>query len=94
MGNAHRSGSVSYASKEKQMAAYDALPKSMREALANSPFNWAAYPIKQRFERGALNAKTWVGLIAQWDAEQIAKDRTRVWGLEPSPKGRRAAKRT
>lgn len=92
MTNVHRSGSVSYASKEKQMAAYDALPRSMREALANSAFNWAAYPIRQRFERGQITAKTWVGLIEKWDRDQIAKDRTKVWGLAPEPRGRRAVR--
>ncbi len=88
-----KSGSVSYASKDKQMAAYDALPKSIREAMANAAFNWAPYPVKQRFERLGRGAPYWVEIIKRWDAEQIAKDRTRVWGLPPEPNGRRAVRR-
>lgn len=81
MSNANfRASGVSYASNEKQMAAYDALPRSIREALANAAFDWAAYPVKQRFERGKMTAKEWVKHIAKWDREQIKKDRTRVWG--------------
>ncbi len=74
------------------MAAYDALPKSIREALANAAFAWAPYPIKYRFERGTKPAKEWVKLIAKWDRDQIAKDRTRVWGLPPEPRGQRAVR--
>jgi hypothetical protein len=88
-----RSGSVSYASKDKQMAAYDKLPPTIRQALANAAFNWASYPLHQRFQRGSRTAKEWAKLIAKWDADQIAKDRTRVWGIEPEPRGSRHGRR-
>src|SRR4051812_6495173 len=82
MSNANfRTGSVSYASKKTQMAAYDSLPRSIREALANAVFSWAPYPIKRSFERGKRTAKEWTKLIARWDQEQIQKDRGRVWGV-------------
>jgi hypothetical protein len=94
-GNARfRSGGVSYASKDKQMAAFDALPKSIREALAGAAFDWAPYPVKLRFERGTKSSKEWVKLIAKWDRDQITKDAKRVWGIEPEPRGKRAEMRS
>jgi hypothetical protein len=81
MSNAGTGGRPSYASLEKQMAAYDALPRSMREALAGAAFNWAAYPIKQQFEREEASAKDWVRRICQADQQQIERDRLRVWRI-------------
>ena len=70
MSNANfQAGRPSYASLENQMAAYDALPRSIREALATAAFDWAAYPIKRRFESGNLSAKDWVKFIRKWDHE-------------------------
>lgn len=73
------SGSYSYASKDKQWAAYDSLPPSIRRALQDAAFNYAAYPIKRRFEAGSNTAKDFVKKIAQWDRDQIKRDRKRVW---------------
>lgn len=74
-------GSASYASRENQMKAYDRLPRSVRSALQNASFDWAAYPIRRWFEGGRYTAKELVRLIQKWDADQIKKDRTRVWKL-------------
>ena len=63
------------------MAAYDALPPAIREALGNAAFSWAPYPIYQRFRRGGLRADVYAKVNAQWDRNQIAKDRKRVWGI-------------
>lgn len=57
-GNAgFKSGSGSYASRDKQMDAYDRLPASVRAALANAAFDWAPYPIRRWFESGRMTAK-------------------------------------
>jgi uncharacterized protein DUF6525 len=74
-------GRASYASLENQMAAFDRLPRSVREALANAAFDWAAYPIRSRFESGRMSAKAIVQAIGQWDRKQIDKDRKKVWGI-------------
>jgi hypothetical protein len=87
-----KSSGKSYASKEKQMAAYGQLPRSIRATLANAAFDWAAYPIHHRFERGQRTAKEYVAMIKKWDRNQIAKDKaceSRI-GLEPR-RQRRAA---
>jgi hypothetical protein len=76
--NAHRSGSVSRASKANQWQAYDRLPPSVRAALQNSTFDWAPYPIHRAFENGQRTAKETVRAIAKWDAAQIKRDRKRV----------------
>lgn len=84
------SGAASYASREKQMAAYDRLPPSIRVALANAAFDWAPYPIRKWFESGRRTAKQLVGDVAKWDREQIAKDRKRVWGIVDQPAPQKA----
>jgi hypothetical protein len=76
-------GRPSYASTEKEMAAFDRLPRSVRAALADAAFNWAAYPIRRWFEAGCYSAKALVKQIDAWDRKQIARDRTRVWGIKP-----------
>lgn len=82
MSNATGSGAPSYASREAQMKAYDSLPRVIREALANAAFDWAPYPIARRFNRATRHdmAKRLAADIARWDADQVAKDRVRVWG--------------
>jgi hypothetical protein len=80
MGNFHKADSVSRASKANQWAAYDRLPPSVRAALQNAAFDWAAYPIHRDFERGVRTAKETVKAIREWDRKQITKDRKRVWG--------------
>jgi hypothetical protein len=93
MSNANfKSGSLSHASKQAQMDAYDALPRSVREALANAAFAWAPYPVHTRFQRGQRSAKELVKDIHRWDRDQIAKDRTRVWGLPPLSRGSRGVR--
>lgn len=78
-GNCSSGGTPSYASIEKQMAAYDALPKSVRAELANGYENWAAYPIRQRWERGQFKSvEVLVRAIERWNADQLARDRKLV----------------
>ena len=72
--NSARRGRGSTASLGKQMAAYDALPAAIREALANAAYPYASYPIWPRFRRGDGSAKFWVNLISHWDAVQIASE--------------------
>ena len=85
-----RASGVSYASNEKQMDAYDRLPPSVRAALANAAFDWAAFPLRRRFERGQYTVAELVKKIDNWDRDQIAKDRPRVWGLPTEARRRRA----
>ena len=73
--NSTRRGRGSTASLGKQMAAYDALPASIRQALAAYPY--APYPIWLRFKRGNGSARFWVTLISHWDAVQIASETRR-----------------
>lgn len=82
-------GRPSYASLDKQFAAYDRLPRSVRAALAGALFDWAAYPIWQRFERGSVTAKQLVKNIANWDAQQAARDQSCVWNIKPERAVRR-----
>ena len=72
--NSTRRGRGSTASLGKQMAAYDALPASICEALANAAYPYAPYPIWLRFKRGNGSARFWVTLISHWDAVQIASE--------------------
>jgi hypothetical protein len=91
MSNAGFTGErASYASTEKQMAAFDRLPCSVRAALADAAFNWAAYTLHRQFEAGGYSVKDLIKQIDAWDRKQIARDRTRVWGVEPArlPKAR------
>jgi Family of unknown function (DUF6525) len=76
-----KSGSYSYASEDSQWRAYERLPPSVRLALQEAAFDWAAYPIWRAFEAGRYkSAKELVRKIKEWDAKQIKKDRKRVWG--------------
>jgi hypothetical protein len=69
-----KTGNYSYAKKETQWKAYESLPPSVRAALQQAAFDWAAYPIWRRFEGGKIGAKDLVKAISQWDAEQIKRD--------------------
>lgn len=75
----------SYRSKrENRMAAYDKLPPTARQALANAAFSWAPQPIRTRWNKGVKgyrNGQEIAAQVALWDAEKIAKDRRRVWGI-------------
>lgn len=82
MGNS--SGSYR-SSRENSLAAFDKLPPSAREALANAAFDWAPQPIVTSWRRGVTGMKTGKEIaarVAEWDAQQIAKDRSRVWGIK------------
>ena len=69
-----RTASYSTASKDKQWAAFEALPKSAREALANAAFDWAPYPINRDWQAGRWKtAKALCTTIAQWDQKQMRK---------------------
>jgi len=71
-------GRVSTAPNEKQMAAYDALPKSVRETLANALFDWPAYPIRKSWERGYYKtAKELSQRIRQWDKNELKRSKTK-----------------
>lgn len=76
MGNHGKGGGASYASRDRQMAAFDRLPRSIRMALANAYEDWAAFPIQRRWEQGVYaNAKALIKTIAQWDETQRQRDR-------------------
>lgn len=74
MSNGDRRSRGSSASLEKQMAAYDRLPKSVRQALQDSVANWAAYPIRMWWERGDFyDAASLVRRIETWNAHRLEK---------------------
>ena len=61
------------------------LPPSARQALYDAAFDWAAGWVYTRWKRGTPGFKTGpevAARIAEADAQQIAKDRRRVWGIE------------
>ena len=70
-----KTGRYSYASLESQWKAYERLPPSVRKALQEAAFDWAAYPIWRRFETGKVSSKELVKAIAQWDANQIKRSK-------------------
>jgi hypothetical protein len=67
------------------MRAYDKLPPAARKALADAAFNWAPQPIVTKWNRGYVGYKTGPDIarkVVEWDADRIAKDRSRVWGVK------------
>lgn len=73
-----RSGSVSTASNESQMAAFDKLPASAREAFRDALFNWATYPVWRRWERGEYKTgKELAKAVRSWDAKQLKREAAR-----------------
>jgi hypothetical protein len=52
---------------------FDELPRSAREALANSVEDWAAQPLLKLHVRRGLNAKQLVAKVADWDRKELAK---------------------
>jgi len=88
MGNS--SGSY-YTTPTLSMKAYDKLPPAARKALADAAFCWAVQPILTRWNKGRPGFKTGHDIarkVAEWDADLIAKDRSRVWGIKDQPKRR------
>lgn len=72
-------GTPSYASNDKQMAAYDSLPRSVREAIANGYQNWATYPIARRWNQGRYkDAAALVATIDRWNREAAEEDRAKL----------------
>lgn len=90
MNNCGKGGRASYATIEKQMTAFDNLPRSVRLALANGYQNWAAFPIHRQWQRGAYpDAKALIKAIRAWDAKQRQHDRqTLADALSTQPKRR------
>jgi hypothetical protein len=69
---------------QNMMRAFDKLPPSARSALAEAAFNYAPQPILTNWRRGTPGMKTGEQIaqrVREWDAQQIAKDRKRVWGI-------------
>jgi hypothetical protein len=74
-----------YSTTQNTMRAYDKLPPAARKALADAAFNWAPQPIVTKWNRGCAGYKTGPDIarkISEWDADRIAKDRSRVWGIK------------
>ena len=97
MGNGGTGGRASYASREKQMAAFDKLPPKLRAALANAYEDWAAYTVHQRWERGDMGntADGAIRMIASWDATQRKRDRRaleKYLNRNQGPKAKRRGK--
>lgn len=59
---------------ENNLAAFDRLPRSVRAALANADFSWAAAPIRTSFERGRMTAAEIVKAIRKWDTDKHKRD--------------------
>lgn len=60
------------------MGAYDALPRPIREALANAANDWAAFSILRAFKRAGARdprsrASYWVREIARWDRNEMKR---------------------
>lgn len=80
--NSRQFAKKSYAKPKNQWKAFDELPRTVREALANAAFDWAAYPVWRWWNSGQYkSAKDLAKQIAVWDKTQIKKDSNRVWGI-------------
>ena len=77
MSNAGRGGRPSYASKDKQWAAFERLPRRVRDALNQAVEPWAPYPIWRWWEAGKWSADELVALIKRWDRELTKKAEAR-----------------
>jgi hypothetical protein len=80
--NASQGGS-SFHGRRPDFWYFDQLPPTARNALANAAFDWSSGAFYSRWHRGVSGFKTGADIaarIAEWDREQIAKDRCRVWG--------------
>jgi hypothetical protein len=75
MSNAGRGyGSYSYASKDKQWAAFEKLPRTVRDALNEAARPWAPYTIWRRWEAGKYkSAAALVKEIQRWDRDAVKK---------------------
>lgn len=68
------------------MAAFDKLPPTARQAIANAAFSWAPQPVLTRWRRGVPGYHTGKAIatkVQEWDRKQIAKDLKLVWGISP-----------
>ena len=78
---------------QNDLAAYDKLPRSVRQAIANGAFNLACPPLLTWWKRSRglpQDARKIAAQVGQWETKRIAKDRKRVWGIsEPAPKRKR-----
>jgi Family of unknown function (DUF6525) len=79
--------------RENVMRAFDALTPAARKALREAAFNWVPQQIRTRYRKGYDTDETIGTFIAWWDAEKVARDRAKVWGIadevQPKPKRRR-----
>jgi Family of unknown function (DUF6525) len=82
--NASQSGRA-FGGRRPDLWYFDKLPPTARTALANAAFNWASgafYNAWQRGEPGFATGPDIAACVAEADAEQIARDRIRVWKIE------------
>lgn len=90
--NATQSSGSSFRGAHDDFHYFDQLPPSARRALADAVFNWSSGATLNRWKRGRAGYKTGADItarVAEWDAQQIVKDRKRVWGLaDERPKRR------
>lgn len=81
---------------ERTFAAFDKLPRNVREALANAAFDWAAQPVLTTWRRSRgtpADSARIAAAIPGWDARHIAKTRKRVWGIDDKTPQRIGRKR-
>lgn len=90
--NSNFSSGATFSGAHGDLHYFDQLPPSARQALANAAFDWSSGATFNRWKRGARGYKTGKDVAArvgEWDAQQIAKDRKRVWGItDERPKRR------
>lgn len=92
--NANFSSGASFSGAHDDFYYFDRLPPTARRALANAAFDWSSGSTLNHWKRGDHGYKTGAEVaarVAEWDAKQIAKDRSRVWGLpsDKAPKQRK-----
>jgi len=95
MSNASQGG-CSFRGQYPDLWYWERLPPAAREALANSCFDWSSGWIYGQWRRGNPGFQSGADIattLAMADANQINKDRKRVWGIPAHPARRTAATR-
>ena len=90
--NANFSSGSTFRGALKDLDYFDKLPPTARQALATAVFDWSSGAVFNRWKAGRRGYKTGKDVaarVSEWDAQQIAKDRKRVWGIDDQPPKRR-----
>lgn len=72
--------------RDDRMEVFDSLPPAIRAAYREAAFDWAVMSVPRYLLKGVAEREI-VADVRRGDAEKIAADRTRVWGLSKTEAG-------